>query len=175
MYVRRKTRVAPQIVGGGQERMFRGGTENVPGIVGMGAACAAAQRDLDDTARTVGALRDRFEAGVLRAFPAARVNGQGAQRIHNTSNISFPSLQAEAILLMLSEAGICASSGAACSSGSLEPSHVLQAMGIEQRLAHGAVRFSFSRFNSIDEVDRVVAELPALLAPLTNLIAGQRS
>jgi len=169
LYVRRRTRIDPLIVGGGQERELRGGTENVAGIVGMGIAAAIAQRDCSHVAAEVGALRDRFERGVLAGIPFAAINSAEAPRIHNTSNISFEDLEAEAILMLLSESGICASSGAACSSGSLEPSHVLKAMGIEERMAHGAIRFSFSRFNTLMEVDHVVALLPGLLGRLTSL------
>jgi cysteine desulfurase len=169
LYVRRRTRLAPLIVGGHQERQLRGGTENVAGIVGMAAAAEAVLRDGTDVAGRVGALRDALEAGVLAGVPFAHVNARGAPRIYNTSNIAFEDLEAEAVLILLSEAGICASSGAACSSGSLEPSHVLKAMRIDERIAHGAIRFSLSRFNTRDEVDRVVSVLPGLLARLTVL------
>ncbi len=169
LYVRRRTRLAPLIVGGHQERQLRGGTENVAGIVGMAAAAEAVLRDGTDVAGRVGALRDALEAGVLADVPFAHVNARGAPRIYNTSNIAFEDLEAEAVLILLSEAGICASSGAACSSGSLEPSHVLKAMRIDERIAHGAIRFSLSRFNTRDEVDRVVSVLPGLLARLTVL------
>ncbi len=169
LYVRRRTRLDPLILGGSQERLLRGGTEHVAGIVGMGVAAEHALRHLDDDAEKVRSLRDSFEGGVLQRVPFARVNGTGARRIHNTANISFENLEAEAILILLSEAGICASAGSACSSGSLEPSHVLRAMGIEERFAHGAIRFSFSRFNTQGEIDRVVEILPGLLARLTAL------
>ncbi len=169
LYVRRRTRIEPLVVGGGQERMLRGGTENVPSIVGMGVAAEIALRDMHTTSRDVGTLRDDFETGVLALNLNARVNAKDAPRIHNTSNISFEGLEAEAILLLLSEAGICASSGAACSSGSLEPSHVLKAMGIESRWAHGAIRFSFSRFNTRSEVEHVLSVLPGLLSRLSAL------
>lgn len=170
LYVRRRTRLSPLIVGGTQERQMRGGTEHVPGIIGMGVAAEVARRDCPRIAREVGALRDALEDGIQSAMPSAHVNGKGADRIYNTANISFEGLEAEAILLLLSEAGICASSGAACSSGSLEPSHVLKAMGIAERIAHGAIRFSLSRFNTRDEVDEVVASMPGLLSRLTALI-----
>jgi len=169
LYLRRRTRLDPLILGGGQERLLRGGTEHVGGIVGMGVAAELAGCHLEENAETVRSLRDSFEGGVLQRVPFARVNGSGARRIHNTANISFENLEAEAILILLSEAAICASAGSACSSGSLEPSHVLQAMGIEDRFAHGAIRFSFSRFNTQGEVDRVVDILPGLLARLTAL------
>ncbi len=148
---------------------MRGGTENVAGIVGMGVAAEAAMRDGAEVARTVGGLRDALESELLAKVSLANVIGGGAGRIYNTSNISFEGLEAEAILILLSEAGICASSGAACSSGSLEPSHVLKAMGIEERMAHGAIRFSLSRFNTPAEVDRAVEIVPRLLARLTVL------
>jgi len=171
LYVRRRTRLAPLILGGSQERDLRGGTENVPGIIGM---MIAAQAILDDGGRSmerVRRLRDRLEAGIRGAVPFAHVNGAGAERIANTSNISFEALEAEAILILLSEAGICASSGSACSSGSLEPSHVLKAMGIPPAVAHGAVRFSLSKFTTEEEIDRVVSALPELLSRLTALTA----
>ncbi len=169
LYVRRRTRLDPLMVGGTQERQLRGGTENVAGIVGMGVAAEIAASRLSETIGDVAGLRDAFESGVQAAVPFAHVNGRSAPRVCNTSNVSFAELEAEAILLLLSEAGVCASSGAACSSGSLEPSHVLRAMGVEQRLAHGAVRFSFSRLNTQAEVERVVALLPGLLGRLTAL------
>jgi cysteine desulfurase len=169
LYIRRRTRIHPLVMGGSQERELRGGTENVAGIVGMGVAAGLAKAEMADTAIRVRDLRDALEAGVLRTVPAARVNGRLAERIHNTSNISFEGLEAEAILLLLSEAGICASSGAACSSGSLEPSHVLKAMHIEDRWAHGAVRFSLSRFNTPSEIEHVISLLPTLLSKLTAL------
>jgi len=173
LYVRRRTRLVPLIVGGRQERDLRGGTENVPGIVGMGIAAQAVVREMDAARRDVAALRDALERGILHRVPYARVHGGKAPRICNTSNIGFENLQAEAILILLSEAGICASSGAACSSGSLEPSHVLKAMGIDPRSAHGAIRFSLSRFNTLVEVEHVIEILPGLLARLRALDAAR--
>jgi cysteine desulfurase len=169
LYMRRRTRIEAMIVGGEQERRLRGGTENVEGIVGMGVAAGIAMRDAVEVCRRVGELRDALERGVLASHPFAHVNGCGSERIYNTSNIGFEGLQSEAILMLLSEAGICASAGAACSSGSLEPSHVLKAMGIDERIAHGAIRFSLSRFNTRAEIDHVVAVLSGLLARLTAL------
>ncbi len=169
LYVRRRTRLNPLIVGGRQERLMRAGTEDVAGIVGMGVAAEIAVKEGARVGQEVGALRDALEAGVLAKVPFAHVNGLGAVRIYNTTNISFETLEAEAILILLSEAGICASSGSACSSGSLEPSHVLKAMGIEERIAHGAIRFSLSKLNTRAEVDRVVSVLPNLLSKLTAL------
>jgi len=169
LYVRRRTRIEPLILGGSQERLLRGGTENVEGIVGMGVASEIAIRDYAKTADYVRRLRDALEQGVRASIPIAHVTGQGAERIYNTSDIAFEGLESEAILILLSEAGICASAGAACSSGSLEPSHVLKAMGIEERIAHGAIRFSLSRFNTREEIDHVVTSLPQLLSRLAVL------
>ena len=169
LYVRRRTRVQPIMLGGSQERTLRGGTENVAGIVGMGVAAELALKDRENVARSVGAMRDLLESGIEQAVSFAHVSSRQTQRVYNTSNIAFEGLEAEAILLLLSEAGICASSGAACSSGSLEPSHVLKAMGIQERIAHGAIRFSLSKFNTPDQVRSVVSILPALLAKLTSL------
>ncbi|MFH1109015.1 MAG: aminotransferase class V-fold PLP-dependent enzyme [Planctomycetota bacterium] len=171
LYVRRRTRIEPLILGGSQERLLRGGTENVEGIVGMGVAAEIAVRDGARVAGHVRGLRDALEAGVIARAPFAHVSGRGTERIYNTSNIAFEGLEAEAILILLSEAGVCASSGAACSSGSLEPSHVLKAMGIDDRIAHGAIRFSLSRFNTREEIDQVVSILPGLLSRLTVLSA----
>ncbi|MCP4249398.1 MAG: aminotransferase class V-fold PLP-dependent enzyme [bacterium] len=169
LFVRRRTRIRPLIIGGRQERDLRGGTEFVPGIIGLGAAAEAAAGRIGEVTDKVASLRDRLEAGICRAFPTARVFGQAAPRVCNTTNIGFQALEAEAILLLLSERGICASSGAACSSGSLEPSHVLAAMNVDPLWAHGAIRFSLSPFTTVDEVDRVVELLPELLARLEAL------
>ena len=174
LYVQRRTRIEPLILGGGQERRLRGGTEHVAGIVGMGVAASLVRETLRDTADRVGRMRNALEAGLLAAVPYAVVNGSGADRVYNTSNISFAGLEAEAILILLSEAGICASSGAACSSGSLQPSHVLQAMGIDEAVAHGAIRLSLSRFNTNSEVDRVVQTIPDLLSRLTAVTGSRR-
>lgn len=171
LYVRRRTRIEPLILGGSQERLLRGGTENVEGIVGMGVASEIAMRDRTQTTEHVRRLRDALENGVQASIPYAHVVGQGAERIYNTSNIALEGLESEAILILLSEAGICASAGAACSSGSLEPSHVLKAMGIDERIAHGAIRFSLSRFNTREEIDHVLSILPGLLSRLTVLNA----
>ena len=155
-------RVATQVIGGPQERERRGGTENVPGIAGMGAAAEAARSWLAGDGRVQGAaLRDRLERAVTAAVPDAVVNARGAERLWNTSNIGFPGLEAEAILLLLSERGVSASAGAACSSGSLDPSPVLLAMGVPPRVAHGSVRFSLSRLSTeaeVAEAERIVPE-----------------
>jgi cysteine desulfurase len=168
LWVRTGVRVAPQVVGGPQERDRRGGTENVPGIVGMGAAAEAAIAWLSDPAhRELGAARrDRLERAILAAVPDAVVNGAGAPRLWNTTNIGFPGLEAEAILLLLSERGVMASAGAACSSGSLDPSPVLLAMGVPPRVAHGSIRLSLSRLTTDDEVAHACEVIPACIARL---------
>jgi cysteine desulfurase len=170
LYVRRRTRIEPQIVGGSQESELRGGTENVEGIIGMGMAAEIAARECNDVAQKVGALRDALEREILATIPDTHIQSAEAPRIYNTSNISFEGLQSDAILMVLSEAGICASAGAACSSGSLEPSHVLKAMGLDETIAHGAIRFSLSRFNTQAEIDEVIRELPSILSPLKSLV-----
>ncbi|MCH7993550.1 MAG: aminotransferase class V-fold PLP-dependent enzyme [Planctomycetes bacterium] len=169
LYVRRRTRLGPLLLGGSQERNLRGGTENVAGIVGMGLAADLALRDMAQTSKIVGRLRDKLEAELVRRAPDAHVIGAGAERLFNTSNVAFSGLAAEAILILFSEAGLCASSGAACSSGSLEPSHVLKAMHIDPVVAQGAIRFSLSKFNTDAEVDKAVAIIPDLLARLSSL------
>lgn len=168
LYIRRGVRIRPLITGGPQERERRGGTENVPGIIGMGAAAKLAREWLaDETHRAKQtALRDRFEQGVLARVKDASINSAGAERLWNTCNIAFPRLEAEAILLLLSERGVCASAGAACSSGSLDPSPVLLAMGIEPEMAHGSVRFSLSRETTTDEVDRALEIIPTVIERL---------
>ncbi|MFQ5590051.1 MAG: cysteine desulfurase family protein [Phycisphaerae bacterium] len=167
LYRRRRTRIAPLLVGGRQEQDLRAGTENVAGIVGMGVAAEEAKKEGHLVAQRVRELRDALETGLQAAWPDAHINGGGAERLYNTTNISFPGLEAEAILILMSEAGICASSGSACSSGSLEPSHVLRAMGVGEWIGHGSIRFSLSRFNTRREVDEVVAAVPKLLSRLT--------
>ncbi|MEX2213340.1 MAG: cysteine desulfurase family protein [Phycisphaeraceae bacterium] len=164
LYVRSGVRLKPQNLGGPQERDRRGGTENTPGIIGMGVAAELAQAFVQDGAAIarLSALRDRFEQTLTHALPDAVINSVSRPRLWNTSNLGFPRLEAEAILLGLSERGVCASAGAACSSGSLEPSPVLLAMGIPESIAHGAVRFSLCRFTTeeeIGEASRVVIEV----------------
>jgi cysteine desulfurase len=165
LYIRRGVRINPLIIGGPQERNRRGGTENVPGIVGMGKAAELAKQHLPDMAG-VAQLRDQLQISILNLVPETSVNGSAEHRLPNTTNISFSQVEAEAILLLLSERGICASAGAACSSGSLEPSHVLQAMKIEPRKAHGAIRFSLSRFTTVDEIERTLQIVPGVIAKL---------
>jgi cysteine desulfurase len=158
LYIRRGTRVRTPVPGN-QELGRRGGTENVPGILAAGAAAEEASEWLSDagTREKLRTLRDRFEQTILAAAPGSVVNSGGAPRLWNTSNIAFPKFEAEAILLALSERGLCASAGAACASGSLEPSPVLLAMGIDPKLAHGSVRFSLSKWTTDQEIDEAVA------------------
>ncbi|HUN80357.1 MAG TPA: aminotransferase class V-fold PLP-dependent enzyme [Phycisphaerae bacterium] len=173
LYVGKGVRLRSRQVGGHQERDLRPGTENVAAIVGFGeAARLARQRMQEGTNAKIAALRDRLEAGLLAAAPIARVIGDPKSRTANTTSIAFENLEAEAILIALSEEGVCASSGSACSSGSLEPSHVLKAMGIDQRWAHGAIRFSLSFETTQEEIDealrivpRVIERLAAIHAP----------
>ena len=167
LYIRRAMRLVKRSIGGAQERERRGGTENTPGIVGLGAAARCAMEWLETgEARRIERMRDRFERGVLEAVRGAAVSSAGAPRLWNTSNIAFPRLEAEAILLLLSERGVCASAGAACSSGSLEPSPILLAMGLDPELAHGAVRFSLSRYTMDAEIDEALEIIPATIAKL---------
>lgn len=165
LFIRRGVRCSAMVIGGPQERGRRGGTENVPGIVGLGVAAALAKEHLAEMPR-VGALRDRLESSILTSIPDTHVNGRTDARVPNTTNIGFARLEAEAILLLLSEQGVCASAGAACSSGSLEPSHVLKAMNIDEKIAHGAIRFSLSRYTTDAEIDRALAVLPGVISRL---------
>jgi cysteine desulfurase len=165
LYVRRGLKIRPLVIGGPQEQHRRGGTENVPGIVGAGMAAEIGLAHLSDMA-AVAARRDRFERAVLERIADTHINGRLERRVPNTTNISFAALQAEAILLALSEQGICASAGSACSSGSLEPSFVLQAMKIEHRIAFGAIRFSLSRYTTDADLDRTLEVLPRTIARL---------
>ncbi len=169
IYVRPGVRLRPLIIGGPQENRRRGGTENVAGIVGMGRAAELAAAALPEMTR-VGAQRDRLERELLARIEDAHVNGRPDMRLPNTTNIGFAPLQAEAILLLLSEQGICASAGAACSSGSLEPSHVLKAMGVPTRIASGAIRFSLSRYTTDEEIDRAIEIVPAAIARLRKVM-----
>ncbi len=166
LWVRKGVRIMPFIEGGVQEGGRRGGTENVAGIVGMGVAAEAAKRDCAQISQRVGEMRDTLETKLTTASIRTHIIGQAVDRIYNTANISFEGLEAEAILILLSEAGICASSGSACSSGSLEPSHVLKAMGLDERIGHGAIRFSLSRFTTPQEIDHLAATIPGLLSRL---------
>ncbi len=166
LYVRKGSPFVPFMVGGHQERGRRGGTENSAAIVGLGRACELAQANLARENSQVRALRDRLENGLLASVPRAMLNGHKRERLPNTTNISFEFVEGEAILLHLDRYNICASSGSACTSGSLEPSHVLRAMGVPFTAAHGSVRLSLSVYNTEAEVDIVLAKLPPIIAEL---------
>ncbi len=169
LYIRRGTRIRPLLHGGHQERGRRPGTENVPGIIGLGKAAELALERMDDENTRVRALRDGLEANLVSAVKRTRVNGCLDRRLPNTSNISFEFIEGEAILLRLNELKIAASSGSACTSGSLEPSHVLRAMGIPFTMIHGSVRFSFSRYNDADQVEYVSREFPKVVDALRKI------
>ena len=169
LYVRRGTKITPQIMGGHQERGRRAGTENVPYIVGLGAACELAMQRMEQDAAHERRLRDRLEEGLLANCKGARVNGDPENRLPNTTNISFEYVEGEAVLLMLDDVGICASTGSACASGSLEPSHVLRAMDVPRSCLHGSIRFSFSRYNTDEDVDYVLEQMPRIINRLREL------
>jgi len=169
LYLRRGTRFRPLLRGGHQERGRRAGTENSAAIVALGKACEMAQTHMEEENTRVRAMRDRLEQGILAAVPNAFVTGDTSNRLPNTANIAFEYIEGEGILLLLNKAGIAASSGSACTSGSLEPSHVMKAMGIPYTAAHGTVRFSLSRYNSMDEVERVIAAVPPIAEKLRRL------
>jgi cysteine desulfurase len=169
LYLRRGTPYRPFLVGGHQEKSRRAGTENTASIIALGKACELAARHMEDENSRVKAMRDRLERELLRLIPAARINGEGAERLPNTLSIAFEYVEGEAILLLLSEKGICASSGSACTSGSLEPSHVLRAMGVPFTCAHGSIRFSLSRFTTDEEIDTVIRELPPIIRRLREI------
>jgi len=168
LYIRRGTRLKTYMVGGHQEHGRRGGTENVPYIAGLARACDLAREHLAES-DTVAILRDRLEKGLLESCPDTSVNGDRAHRVPNTTNISFALIEGEAILYHLSDLGICASSGSACSSGSLEPSHVIRAMGVPFTAAHGSVRFSLSCYTTDAEVDRVLKVMPGIVRRLREI------
>jgi cysteine desulfurase len=169
LFVRKGTRLAPFMLGGHQEGGRRAGTENVPGIIGLGKACELAMQNFNEETKRVKYLRDKLEKNILEKCPDCMVNGDTENRLPNTSNISFEFIEGESILLMLDKFGICASSGSACTSGSLEPSHVLRAMGIPYTAAHGSIRFSLSRYNTEEEVDFTVEKLPPIISRLREL------
>ncbi|VGO18437.1 cysteine desulfurase NifS [Pontiella sulfatireligans] len=169
LYAQRGTKITPHIMGGHQERGRRAGTENVPYIVGLGKACELALQRMEHDAEHERKLRDRLEAGILASCKGARVNGGGSERLPNTTNISFEYVEGEAILLMLDDVGICASTGSACASGSLEPSHVLRAMDVPRSMLHGSIRFSLSNYNTGEDIDYVLEQIPRIIARLREL------
>jgi cysteine desulfurase len=170
LWVRRGLRLQPILTGGKHERNRRAGTENVAGIVGLGVAAGLGHAKMTAQAASVGALRDRLEAGVLREVPGTAVNGGAMPRVPNTSNISFDRVEAESLLIALDLDGIAVSTGSACSSGTLEPSHVLKAMGFPAHRTQNSIRFSLGSGNTESEIDRVIAVLPALVEKLRGLV-----
>ena len=169
LYVRKGTPFVPFMNGGHQERGRRGGTENVASIIGLGRACELAAAKMEEENTRVRALRDKLEHGLLTSVPKALLNGHQELRLPNTANISFEYVEGEAILLHMNQLNICASSGSACTSGSLEPSHVLRAMGVPFTAAHGSIRFSLSVYNTEEEIDFVLAHMPPIIEKLRAL------
>ncbi len=169
LYLRRGARFRPLLRGGHQERGRRAGTENSASIVGLGVAAEQALAHMEHENGFVRELRERLEAGILARVPNAFATGDADNRLPNTSNIAFEYVEGEAILLLLNKLGIAASSGSACTSGSLEPSHVMRAMGVPFTAAHGTVRFSLSRYNTREEIDRVIEAVPPIIARLRKL------
>lgn len=156
LYVNRRTKFAPFMTGGSQEEGKRAGTQNVTSIVGLGKACELAGQHLDHEATEVRAMRDAFEEGILERVPFAQVNGDRINRLPNTTNLAFEGLESEAVLMLLDQAGVCCSSGSACTTGSIHPSHVLKAMGFSDDRARSSLRFSFGRYNTREEVSRAL-------------------
>ena len=169
LYVRRGSPYRSFLIGGHQEHGRRAGTENVPSIVALGKAAELAAKHIQDENTTVRALRDKLQQGLLAAIPEAVVNGDTENRLPNTLNIAFKYVEGEAILLLLDQEGICASSGSACTSGSLEPSHVLRAMGVPFTYAHGSVRLSLSRYTTEAEIDKTITALSRIIARLREI------
>lgn len=169
LYVRKGTRFNPYIIGGHQERGRRAGTENVASIIGLGVACELAAINIGMEADYLSRLRDKLEKSLLERCPDVRINGDVMSRLPNTTNLSFEFVEGESILLRLNEYGICASSGSACSSGSLEPSHVLRSMGVPFTAIHGSIRFSLSRYTTEKEIDQVIQIMPGIIMSLRQL------
>jgi cysteine desulfurase len=170
LYVRKGTKFSPFMIGGHQERGRRGGTENTASIIGLGKAAELAAAHLaENSYERISRLRDKLEQSLLDRVPNTLINGDPANRLPNTTSVAFEYVEGEAILLMMNEYGICASSGSACTSGSLEPSHVLRAMGVPFTAAHGSIRFSLSRYNTEDEIDVILEKLPPVIKRLREL------
>jgi len=169
LYIRKGTRFSPFMIGGHQEQGRRGGTENVAGIVGLGVACQLAKKFIEEENTRVRSLRDKLEKAILEKIPNTRINGHPQLRLPNTTNIGFEFVEGEAILLMLDEFGIAASSGSACTSGSLTPSHVLRAMGVPFTFVQGSIRFSLSRYNTEEDIDYIIDKLPPIISRLREI------
>ena len=174
LYVNSSTLISPLIIGGHQERGKRAGTENVPSIVGMALAAQMANDALDYEITTVKRLRDKLETGLLSKIYNARLNSSAYNRVPNTTNIGFEYVEGELILLNLNDYGICASSGSACTSGSLDPSHVLKAMGVPFTALHGSIRFSLSRYTTEEEIDYTIEKMPAIIEKVTSISPFQK-
>jgi cysteine desulfurase len=169
LYVRKGTKFSPFLIGGHQEHGRRGGTENAASIIGLGKACELAKKSFHKDMQRVKKLRDKLESDILERVPNAFVNGDRDHRLPNTSSIAFEYVEGESILLMMNELGICASSGSACTSGSLEPSHVLRAMGVPFTAAHGSIRFSLSTYSTDEEIDYIIEKLPPIIERLRSM------
>ena len=169
LYLKKGTKFSPFLIGGHQEHGRRGGTENVASIVGLGKAAELAKQQRETTALKTSALRDKLEKNLLERIPHSMVNGDTKHRLPNTTNISYEYVEGEAILLMMNEFGICASSGSACTSGSLEPSHVLRAMGVPFTAAHCSIRYSLSDYNTEEEIDFIIEHTPPIIERLREL------
>jgi cysteine desulfurase len=171
LWAKRGVRLSPFLSGGKQERNRRAGTENVPGLIGMGAAATLALQKLPSEAARLASLRDRLEQGILSSVPHTEVNGARDRRVPNTTNISFDRIEAESLLIALDLEGVAVSTGSACSSGTLEPSHVLKAMGLSSHRAQNSIRFSLGAGNTDQQIDRVIEILPRIVAKLRSLSA----
>ena len=169
LYLKKGTKFSPFLIGGHQEHGRRGGTENVASLVGLGKAAELAKAQLADAPQKIAALRDKLEKNLLERIPNSMINGDPQHRLPNTTNISYEYVEGEAILLMMNELGICASSGSACTSGSLEPSHVLRAMGVPFTAAHGSIRYSLSDYNTEEEIDYITEHTPPIIKRLREL------
>jgi cysteine desulfurase len=169
LYIRKGTRVNPLLLGGHQEKGKRAGTENVSYIIALGRACQLAAEHMEEQSLRVQNMRDHLEAGILQTCPDVTVNGDRQNRLPNTLDVGFKHIEGESILLMLDDLGIAASSGSACTSGSLEPSHVLRAMGIPFTSVHGSIRFSLSRYNTDQDVDYVLQHIPRIVERLLEI------
>ena len=169
LYIRKGTKFSPFLIGGHQESGRRGGTENVASIVGLGKASELAADYMEEENTRVKQLRNKLESEMLKQIPNTIINGDRENRLPNTTNVSFEYVEGESILLMMDELGVCASSGSACTSGSLEPSHVLRAMGVPFTAAHGSIRFSLSIYNTEEEIDFIIEKLPPIIKRLREM------
>jgi cysteine desulfurase len=172
LYVNKRTRFHPMLIGGSQEAGKRAGTQNVASIVGLGKACEIAGQYLDHESIEVRGLRDEFEQGILSNVEGAQLNGDPIHRLPNTTNLAFPGIDSEAVLLLLDQHGICCSSGSACTTGSVHASHVLKAMGFSDDRARSSLRFSFGRFNTREQVRQALEIVPSVIQKLRRVSHG---